>query len=209
MLFDPWLTGNPVAPLAVDELEAAELLLLTHDHFDHASDVVRVVERTGATLVAQPETAARYREAGVPQERIVNGIGMNIGGTVRVAGLAITMTDAYHTSETGEPAGYIVTLEDGKVLYHTGDTCLHTNMSTWGELFDIDVALVPIGDVFTMDARQAARALRWIKPKQALPMHYLTFPALAQSADEFVRLARECAPDVAVHVLEPGGTHTF
>src|SRR5690606_9055876 len=124
-------------------------------------------------------------------------------------GITVTMTDAYHSSETGTPAGYILTLEDGKVLYHAGDTGLHCNMATWGRLFNIDVALLPIGSVFTMDARQAVQALQMLKPKLAIPMHYRTCPILAQSADEFVRLAREQAPETEVRVLQPGEETTF
>ena len=119
------------------------------------------------------------------------------------------MTDAYHSSETGTPAGYILTLEDGKVLYHAGDTCLHVNMATWGDLFNIDVALLPIGSHYTMDARQAARALKLLKAKIALPMHYRTFPVLAANADEFVREARKEAPSVEVRVIEPGEATSF
>lgn len=108
-----------------------------------------------------------------------------------------------------EPAGYILTLEDGKVLYHAGDTCLHCNMATWGALFDIDVALLPIGDHFTMDGRQAAHALRMLGAKVALPMHYRTFPLLAANADDFVRHAREQAPSTRVEVIDPGDEITF
>ena len=161
-------------------------------------------KHTGAALVGQPETTKFYKEQGAPTI-----VAMNTGGSVDLDGVRCTMTDAYHTSATGAPAGYILTLEDGKVLYHAGDTCLHVNMATWGELFDIDVALLPIGDRFTMDARQAAKALKLLKAKAALPMHYRTFSLLAQSADEFVRLAKQEAPDAAVHVIEPGDEFSF
>lgn len=209
LLIDPWLSQNPVAPIRIEELPAADYVLLSHDHSDHAGDTVAVVQQTGATLVAQPEICRRYQQAGVPQDKVLYGIGMNIGGSVSLDGITITMTDAYHSSETGTPAGYIITLEDGKVVYHAGDTGLHCNMATWGNLFDIDVALLPIGSVFTMDARQAARALQMLKPRVAIPMHYLTFPILAQSADDFVRYAREQAPETEVRVLKPGEETTF
>lgn len=209
LLIDPWLSQNPVAPLKLEDLPAADYVLITHDHSDHAGDTVAVVRQTGATLVAQPEICRRYHEAGVPKDKVLYGIGMNIGGSVTLDGITVTMTDAYHSSETGTPAGYILTLEDGKVLYHAGDTGLHCNMATWGRLFNIDVALLPIGSVFTMDARQAVQALQMLKPKLAIPMHYRTFPILAQSADEFVRLAREQAPETEVRVLQPGEETTF
>lgn len=206
VLIDPWLSGNPSAPVSIADLGPADYALITHDHFDHASDLVEVVGKTGAALVGQPEVVARYEKEAAEKNQEIETIGMNIGGTVELNGIRVTMTDAYHSSETGMPAGYILTLEDGRVVYHLGDTGLHANMATWGELFDIDVALIPIGDRFTMDGRQAAHALRHLKPKHAIPIHFKTFPLLAQSADNFVRHAREVAPDVAVHVLEPGDT---
>ena len=154
--------------------------------------------------MAQPEVVKRYSDQARAQGLEIETIGMNIGGTVDLDGVRVTMTEAISSSETGMPTGYILTLEDGKVVYHLGDTGLHINMSTWGDLFDIDVALIPIGDHFTMGAKQAAYALKWLKPKHALPMHYKTFPLLAQSADEFRRHARRRHRDVLIHELEPG-----
>jgi len=203
---DPWLSGNPVATVALSDLKPAVAVLITHDHSDHAGDAVDVTGHTGATLVGQPEVVRKYGNRAKERGKEIKTLGMNIGGTTRLGGIQITMTEAYHSSETGTPAGYILTLEDGRVVYHMGDTGLHINMSTWGELFDIDVVLIPIGDHFTMGGRQAARALKWLKPKHAIPMHYKTAPLLAQSADELVRHAAEHAPEVAIHVLEPGET---
>ena len=204
ILIDPWLNGNPVAPVTISELGSCDYFLITHDHSDHAGDVVAVAKATGAVMVGQPELVKRYSEQAHLEGFELKAIGMNIGGTVDLGGVQATMTDAYHSSETGSPAGYILTLEDGKVVYHMGDTGLHVNMSTWGELFDIDVVLIPIGDHFTMGARQAAHALKWLKPKYAIPMHYRTFPLLAQSAEEFRRFAEQIAPQVIIHELAPG-----
>lgn len=208
ILIDPWV-GNPLSPITLDDVDQADLVLVTHDHGDHIGDSVAIVNKTGATFVAQPETSRRYQDAGIPEDRLVPGGGMNIGGSVQLAGITVTMTDAYHTSETGEPAGFILTLEDGKVVYHAGDTGLHQNMATWGMLYSIDIALLPIGSHFTMDGRQAAHALRLLKAKAAAPMHYRTFPLLAQSADEFVEHARSQAPQARIHVIEPGDEITF
>ena len=205
ILFDPWINGNPKAPVRIEDLKA-DYILITHDHFDHASDVVAVQKQTGATVILQPETAARYQKDGLPGDKC---IGMNIGGSVELGGVVVTMTEAYHSSETGEPAGYIVTLEDGKRVYDAGDTGIHCNMATWAELYPLDVALLPIGSHFTMDPRQAAHALTFLKPKVAMPQHYGTFPLLVQSADDFVRFAKQKAPGVEVVVLEPGGSFEF
>jgi len=198
-LIDPWLSQNPVAPLKIEDLPQAAYVLLTHDHGDHAGDAVAVTKHTGATLVGQPETVGRYNKAGA--EKV---LGMNIGGSVDLGGVIVTMVDAYHSSETGTPAGYVLSFDDGKVLYHAGDTGLHCNMATWGELFTIDVALLPIGGHYTMDGRQAAKALRMLKPKKVLPMHYKTFPVLAATADDFLREAAREAPQTEVVVIEAG-----
>jgi L-ascorbate metabolism protein UlaG (beta-lactamase superfamily) len=204
LFIDPWLVGNPLAPVKIEDLPPAGFVLISHDHGDHAGDAVAVVKQTGATLVGQPETMSVYKEKGAPTT-----LAMNTGGSIELDGVRVTMTDAYHTSASGTPAGYILTMEDGKILYHAGDTSLHINMTIWGDLFDIDVALLPIGDRFTMDARQAAHALRLLKAKAALPMHYRTFPFLTQTAAEFVELAAKQAPDAKVHVIEPGEEFSF
>jgi L-ascorbate metabolism protein UlaG (beta-lactamase superfamily) len=198
-LIDPWLTQNPVAPMGIEDLPPASHILITHDHVDHSGDAVAIAKHTGGVIVAQPETVARMKGEGA--EKIY---GMNVGGGAELDGVTVTMVDAYHSSQTGTPAGYILQLEDGKVLYHAGDTCLHANMATWGDLFDIDVALLPIGSRYTMDGRQAARALKLLKAKIALPMHYKTFSALAPNADLFVAEAKQHAPATVIKVIEPG-----
>src|SRR5690606_13574747 len=133
----------------------------------------------------------------------------NLGGSADLGGVRVTMVDAHHSSDTGTPAGFIVELEDGKVVYNAGDTCLHANMATWGQLFKIDLAILPICGFFNMDGRQAARALRLLgNPPMALPQHYRTFPVLAQSADEFIRYAREESPNTKIAVVDPGEEFT-
>jgi L-ascorbate metabolism protein UlaG (beta-lactamase superfamily) len=203
-LIDPWLSQNPLAPIKITDLPAVSHVLITHDHSDHAADAVAILKQTGATLVAQPETVGHYKGEGA--EKI---FGVNVGGGGELDGITVTMVDAYHSSQTGTPAGYILELEDGKVLYHAGDTCLHSNMATWGELFDIDVALLPIGGRYTMDGRQAARAMKLLKAKVGIPMHYRTFPALAASADLFVSEAAHHAPNAQIKVIEPGDEFEF
>ncbi|MBC7105669.1 MAG: metal-dependent hydrolase [Firmicutes bacterium] len=206
VVVDPWLEGNPLARDRVEDLPPAVAVLVTHDHFDHASDAARVVERTGATLVGMPETVRRIKEAsGLPDERVVfGGFGMNVGGTALIEGVAVTMTQAVHSSETGAPAGYVVRFEDGFTFYHAGDTGVFAGMELLGRLYPLDLALLPIGGVFTMDARQAAAATALLRPRRVIPMHFRTFPILAQDASEFAALVRKEAPGVEVVVLEPG-----
>lgn len=206
VVVDPWLEGNPVARDRVEDLPAAAAVLVTHDHFDHAADAARVVHRTGAVLVGIPETVRRIKQAaGVPDERVVfGGFGMNVGGTAVIDGVSVTMTQAVHSSETGAPAGYIVRFPDGFTFYHAGDTGIFAGMELLGRLYPLDLALLPIGGVFTMDARQAALAVRLLGARKVIPMHFRTFPILAQDAAEFVDLVRKEAAGVEVVVLEPG-----
>lgn len=203
---DPFIVGNPLCPVTVDDITQANLVLVTHDHFDHVGSAVDIAKKTGATVVAQPETSARLMsELGLPAERVPNfGQGMNIGATAVIDGITITMTQAFYSSQTASNAGFIIKLEDGYTIYHAGDTGIFATMKILGELYSIDLVLLPIGSVFTMDPVQAAKALTLLSPKQAIPMHYKTFPILEMSADSFVELAKKEAPNVRVIVLEPG-----
>ncbi|MFC1592692.1 MBL fold metallo-hydrolase [Candidatus Omnitrophota bacterium] len=118
-------------------------------------------------------------------------MGMNVSDSVTIDRITVTMTQAFHSSAIGTPAGYIIKLEDGTVIYHTGDTGIFDSMRLFGELYRIDLALLPIGSVFTMDAYQAAKALSLLKTEKVMPIHYRTFPILGQSADRFVDLVKK------------------
>ena len=203
---DPFFVDNPLRPMSLDDVKVANIVLITHDHPDHVGDAVDIAENTGATVVAQPETVGRMMsELGLSTERVVNfGTGMNIGATVLIDGIAITMTQACHSSQTASNSGFIVKLDDGYTIYHAGDTGIFATMKILGELYPLDLALLPIGGAFTMDSVQAARALTLLNPKKAIPMHYKTWPLLEQSADTFVELAKKEAPGVEIVVLEPG-----
>ena len=119
-------------------------------------------------------------------------------------GITVTMTQAFHSSETASPAGYVIRLENGATVYHAGDTGTFGSMSLLGQLYKIDMALLPVGGVFTMDPSQASKALPLLKPGKAIPMHCGTFPVLEQDASRFVELARKEAPEVEIIVLNPG-----
>lgn len=206
VVIDPWIEGNPSCPVKLEEIEEAHLVLVTHDHFDHSGGAVDVARKTGATVIACPETANKFKEAGLPDIQIMR---VNIGGSVTVEGITVTVTQAFHSSATGSCFGYIIKLEDGSIVYHAGDTGIFDSMKLLGELYPIDLALLPIGSVFTMDTYQAARALTLLKPKRVIPMHYKTFPVLEQTAEKFVALAREEAPQVEVVVIEPGQEYSW
>ena len=159
VLIDPWFEGNPTAPSGTEDLRKAEFLLLTHDHFDHAADAVTLARQTGALVVGIFELIGDLKAKGVPESQLLHGgIGMNVGGTVVLDGFSLTMTEAKHSCTLGAPVGYVIQTPSGVTVYHSGDTSIFAGMALLGELYPIDVALLPIGSVFTMDFRQAAKA---------------------------------------------------
>jgi len=205
VLIDPWFEGNPKIPGGIGSAPKADLILLTHDHFDHSGDAVALAKRTGALMVGIFELAGDLKAKGVPADRILNGGGgMNIGGTVEVQGFSITMTEARHSSTLGVPAGYVIRTPSGKTVYHSGDTGIFAGMSLIGELYPADLVLLPIGSVFTMDYRQAAKACALLKAKAVVPMHYGTFPILEPNADRFVAELAKVSPGTRPIVLAPG-----
>ncbi|MGI6119887.1 MAG: metal-dependent hydrolase [Desulfosporosinus sp.] len=205
ILIDPWITGNPCCPVKREDIKKADIILVSHDHFDHlGSDIPALIEATNATCIVQPELCAALQEAGVKSDNIIFGMGMNIGGSVVVKDIKVTMTQAFHSSINGTPVGFIITLEDGKTIYHAGDTGIFSGMSLLGEIYDIDLALLPIGSVFVMDPVQASYSLKLLKPKKVIPMHYMTFPILIQDAEEFIKLAGEKNPEVQIAAIKPG-----
>ena len=210
VIVDAWIGGNPLAVCAVEDLKKADLVLVTHDHFDHSGDAAPITIKTGATLIGMPETVGRLQaDCGVPPSQVVFGMGMNIGGTYQQDGISVTMTQAFHSSLTASPAGYIIKLEDGFTIYHAGDTGIFASMKTLGEIYPLDLAMLPIGSVFTMDPVQAAYAVKLLGVKKVIPMHYKTFPILVQDAAPFVEAVKKTSPDVSVIVLQPGQEQVF
>lgn len=196
VVIDPWLDGNPACPIGVEELPGADVVLLTHDHFDHVADLEPVLKKTGATLVAIHEIAEAFGEKGYTTE------GCGIGGTVEVAGIKVHVVNAVHSCSQGAECGFIVEM-DGKQLYHLGDTGLFGDLALYGRWFDVDLAMVPIGDRYTMGPRSAAEAVRMIGCKRAIPIHYNTFPPIEQDPQRFVDEVGDAAE---VSVLQPGET---
>jgi L-ascorbate metabolism protein UlaG (beta-lactamase superfamily) len=207
---DPWFE-NPIGGFALDDVKGAALVLVTHDHFDHVGQAPDIVKKTGGLLVANVETGRRLQsEFHIPAEKVCYfGYGMNIGGNLVYEGISVTMTQAFHSTATGAPCGYVIKLEDGTTIYHSGDTGIFDSMRLFGELYQIDVAMLPIGSVFTMDPFQAAKATKMISPKKVIPMHYKTFPILVQDSKDFVSLAKKEAPGVEVIQLNPGQEYSY
>jgi len=206
LIIDPFFEGNPRCSSDWRQLQKLDAVLLTHDHQDHAGQAVEICLATGAMLCCMVGTAQTLPEAGLPQNQIANGIGFNIGGTVNIKNMAITMTQAVHSSESASPAGFIVRMPNGFTFYHSGDTGIFASMALLGELYPLDLAMLPIGGVFTMDARQAATACKLLNAPAVLPIHWGTFPMLAQSTDEFGRELAQRAPTCRLIPLNPGGT---
>ena len=202
VLVDPFFTDNPVCAVSWEQAPKADVVLVTHDHGDHVGDAVAVCCRHGALCCAVFETAFALVERGLPQELI--GAAPNIGGTVEVRGARITLTPALHTSGTGAPLGYVVRMPGGFTFYHSGDTALFSDMSLIGQEHELDLALLPIGDVYTMNPAQAARAAGLLKPRAVAPMHWGTFPPLVQTADGFASVMAETQPDIRVLRMLPG-----
>ena len=198
LLIDPWLTGNPLATMNASDIKKADVVCVTHDHGDHLGDAIEICKRTGATFVGIYELGVFAEENGVKDV-----VGINIGGTVDVKGVRITMVQAFHSSTRGAPTGFVIKAE-GKTIYHTGDTGLFGDMRLIGEIYSPDVALIPIGDYYTMGPREAAEAMKLIKPAVVIPMHYQTLPVLSPSAEDFIKFVEEKAPEVKVVALKPG-----
>jgi L-ascorbate metabolism protein UlaG (beta-lactamase superfamily) len=200
---DPWLNGNPKAPIKASDIKNADIVCVTHDHSDHLGDAFDICKQTKAVFISTYELTLYAQENGVKE-----AIGLNIGGAVNIKDVNIRMVNATHTSTRGTATGFIINGE-GKSVYHAGDTGLFGDMRIIGEVYKPDVALIPIGDYYTMDATEAAEAVKLIKPKTVIPMHYMTFPVLAQTADEFVKKLKEKHLAVKVAVLKPGESFNF
>ena len=209
ILIDPFFDGNPSSALAAKDITTADYVLVTHDHRDHIGQALEICKATGATLVAVVETCRKLMDQGLPAKQVINGVGINFGGTVELGSMRATIVQAVHTSESGLPAGYILTLSDGYTLYHAGDTGLFAAMKLYGELFSIDMALLPIGGIFTMDGRQAAMACKLLRCSKVVPMHWGTFPALEQNTDAFAQAIEKLGIDTLLTRCRPGETLTL
>ena len=206
VLLDPWYTGNPSFPEGARPTKA-DIILVSHGHSDHITDAAAVAKSTGATIVAIWEITSWLGAKGIQHLEP-----MNKGGSIDVKGLRVTMTDAVHSSSIdesgivylGEPAGFVVKLENGQSLYFAGDTALFGDMKLIGEIYRPDIAFLPIGDRFTMGPDTAAIAARWLNVKLVVPMHYGTFPLLPGTP----ALLKQALSGTGIQVLElkPGET---
>ena len=205
---DPFLNGNPKCPPNEQTPERVDIIALTHGHGDHVGDTVELAKKHGATVVALVELAAWLGKQGVDEGQLKNP---NKGGTDEVDGVKFTLTNAFHSgsapdgSYAGEPSGLVVTSDDGKKVYFAGDTCVFGDMQLIGRLYEPDIAVLPIGDHFTMGPKEAAVAVELLGAKRVVPCHYGTFGLLTGTREEFEQLAPKSA---TIERLEPGDSVT-
>lgn len=198
LLIDPFLTGNPKAAAKASDFREVDAVLVTHDHDDHLGDAFDICERTGATFVSMFEVAMQAQEKGITVEP------MGVGGAITWRGLRLHMVNAQHSSGVGHPSGFVI--EDGTdTAYFAGDTGLFGDMRLIGEIWKLDLAVLPVGDRFTMGPELATRAVEFLRPRHVIPCHYATFDQLLPDARRFVQLVGDRA---RVHALAPGDTMT-
>jgi L-ascorbate metabolism protein UlaG (beta-lactamase superfamily) len=202
---DPWL-DNPKCPESERRPERMDIVAITHGHNDHLGGVPELAKQFSPRIVAIVELADWLERQGVPGG---GDLGMNKGGTVAIDGVRFTMVDAVHSSSfseadgsvyLGEPAGFVIELEDGTRLYAAGDTAVFSDMQLIGRIYQPRLAILPIGDHFTMGPREAAVALELLGVRRCVPCHYGTFPVLVGRPDEL----RQLVPGVQVEAIEPG-----
>ena len=177
LLIDPWLDDNPIAKIKSTDITKANYIIATHNHFDHVNDIPIIAKNTGATVVSIIETADDLSSKGC--EKV---IGCNIGGTVKLEGLQLIFTQAFH-SMTSNPSGVII-FYNNQTIYHAGDTGVFGDMSLIGDMYPIDLAFLPVGGYFTMGLKEAKKAIQLLKPKKIVPIHYNTFDLIKQTVTQ-------------------------
>ena len=193
ILIDPWLNDNPLATIKAEDITNVDYIIATHNHFDHVNDIPTIAKNTKATVVSIVETAEDLSSKGC-----LNVIGCNIGGIVKLKGFKVIFTQAFH-SMSSNPSGVLI-FYNSKIIYHAGDTGVFGDMKLIGEMYPIDLALLPVGGHFTMDLKEAQKAIQLLKPKKVIPIHYNTFELIKQDVNE--SLIKESNSQLII--LKPG-----
>ncbi len=211
IIIDPFLTNNPTTPEELKHVGELDTILITHGHFDHFDDVEALAGQTGAVTISNFEIMSYLQGQGVETAQPIMK-----GGTAQVGGIKVTATNAFHGSSialddgsyiyAGEPMGYVIEFESGFRLYHAGDTALFGDMQLIGELYNPDLALLPIGDRVTMGPLEAAHAARLLGVNHVVPIHYSTdiMPIFTGTPEKFQQHLSEISPGTTMHVMEPG-----
>jgi L-ascorbate metabolism protein UlaG (beta-lactamase superfamily) len=206
VIIDPWIMGNPMCPESEKNVKNVDVLLCTHGHGDHIGDAAEIARKHNPIVVGIPELARWLGKKGAKQ--IAE---MNKGGTQTVADIKVTMVHADHSCGIqdgdelvygGEACGYVVEFSNGVKIYHAGDTNVFGDMAIIRELYSPEIAMLPIGDHYTMGPREAAYACKLLKPKILIPMHFGTFPVLTGRPNQLQKLV----PDIEVFEMKPGAT---
>lgn len=224
ILIDPWLKV-PTNPdkASIDKLGRVDYILVTHGHWDHIGDAVEIGKRTGAVLIAPYGLQfAMKQQLGYPEKQATLATGGNVGGTFNLdkAGARVSVVPAVHGSElvppmvekalaAGNPVGYVIQIDKGPTIYHTGDTDVFGDMRLIADFHKIDLMLCVIGGHFTMDPVRAAQAVEWVKPKQVVPMHFGTYPILAGTPAQLKAALEKRGVGAQVVEMKPGETKNF
>jgi L-ascorbate metabolism protein UlaG (beta-lactamase superfamily) len=207
VIVDPWVMNNPGCPDELKKVDALDLVLVTHAHFDHIGDAVELGTQLEPETFAIFETAMWLGGKGVP-----NVTGMNLGGTAEAQGVRFTMVKAEHSCGItdgdqilygGVAAGYVIEFPGGLRVYYAGDTTVFGDMEIIGELYNPDVCFLPIGDFYTMAPKEAAYAIDLLDAEVVVPMHYGTFPVLTGTPEQLRELVDD---DVEIVDVKPGNT---
>src|SRR5271156_2144486 len=207
IVVDPWIQTNPMCPEPLKKFDRLDTMLITHGHFDHIADAVALAKQFKPQIAGIVETCVWLESKGV-----TNTNGMNKGGTQKIGEIEITMVNAVHSCGIkdgdrivygGEACGYIIRLPRGLTVYHAGDTAVFGDIEIHGELYAPDLALLPIGDYYTMGPREASVAIRLLGVRHVVPMHFGTFPVLTGRPEELRRLTQDI-PGLEIHTLDPG-----
>jgi L-ascorbate metabolism protein UlaG (beta-lactamase superfamily) len=208
VLIDPFIKDNPAMPNSKKNLKSVDVMLITHGHGDHLADAVEIAQKHKPKVVGIYELCAWLQKKGVE-----NTMPMNKGGSQMVGDIRVTMVNASHSSGIddggqtvygGEPCGYVIEFENGLKIYHAGDTCVFGDMHIIHELYHPDIALLPIGDLFTMGPQEAAYACHLLKPKAVIPIHWGTWPILTGKPNELKKLVEGMGIEVVE--MKPGQT---
>ncbi len=220
--FDPWLDDNPACSVAVGDIPGADIVCVTHGHVDHLGDAVDLVKNTGATLIASPEVAGYAETHGIGFD--TDSVPLNIGGSATLGSVTYTMVRADHSTglhgvaykggtayaePDGSVCGFVMTFDDGPVIYNTADTGVFGDMTLISQLYAPDLVIMPVGGKYTMGVKEAAMAAALTRPRAVIPCHYGTYPNQAADIDDLADRIRRLTPRTNVIRIDPGETVSY